>query len=274
MARLEPVPGERAALATIDGERALLIADYHAGVEAGLRYERGIEVPSRAAERRERLRAAIDRTDADRLVILGDLMHSIGEPGGAERGELEVLFETLAPVAVTLVKGNHDGAIESWLYESIDESGTAGATSLSVSPGEGTLLGEIGVCHGHSWPSADALDGSVLCMGHEHPCVRLEDEVGGSRIEPVWLRGSLDRSWLGSQIPTGSSAERLEYEESTSPDDGGTELVVLPAFNELVGGTWVNVAGQSFLSPMLPRALVDGEAYLVDGTRLGPYDSI
>jgi hypothetical protein len=38
----------------------------------------------------------------------------------------------------------------------------------------------------------------------------------------------------------------------------------------------VNVPGQGFLSPFLPEALLDGaaEAYLLDGTRLGPYDRV
>ena len=273
MSLVEPVPDEPAAIAAIDGERALLVADYHAGVEVALRYERGVQVPSRAPERRERLCGLLERTEPDRLIVLGDLMHSIGDPGGAERGELEVLFETMPPVDVTLVKGNHDGAIESWLGEAVDDGpparpgdAPAGATSLSVVPGDGERLGELGVCHGHSWPSPMVLEATVVCMGHAHPCVRLEDEVGGSRVEPAWLRGRLDRTWI---------LDRAEYADATTPEpDEPGELVVLPAFNELVGGTWVNVAGQSFLSPFLPDGLVDGDAYLLDGTRLGPYESV
>ena len=300
MALVEPVPDERAALATVDGERALLIADYHAGVEAGLRYERGVQVPSRAGDRRERLCELLRRTDAARLVVLGDLMHSIGKPGGAERGELEVLFERMPPVDVTLVKGNHDGAIESWLQEVVDgqtaSPGTVdvGARSLTVLSGDGGRIESendsihaddtrgqarevgvesspddqcaIGVCHGHSWPAPAVFSASVVCMGHEHPCVRLEDEVGGSRVEPVWLRGRLDVSWF---------RECGEYgDESLSDTPERPELIVLPAFNELVGGTWINLAEQSFLSPFLPDGLADGEAYLLDGTRLGPYESV
>ncbi len=288
MSQLEPVPDEPAALATIDGDRTLVVADYHAGVEAGLRYERGIQVPSQADSRRRRLCELLDRTGADRLVVLGDLMHSIGDPGGAERGELEVLFESMPPVDVTLVKGNHDGAIESWLYETIHDrprgrsDATTGASALDVLPGEGGRLGDVGVCHGHSWPSPDALAADVLCMGHEHPCVRLEDEVGGSRIEPAWLRGQLDRSWVRAQSTGGEAVDEAEVDDDpvgeveTSDDavDDPPELVVLPAFNELVGGTWINVAGQSFLSPILPGGLRSGEAYLLDGTRLGPYEAI
>jgi len=262
-AHIEPVPGEPAATATVEGERVVLIADYHAGYEAGLRYERGVDVPSRAPDRRERLLALCDRTAPDRLVVLGDLMHSIGEPGGAERGELEVLFESLpAPLAVTVVKGNHDGRIETWLGDS-----DAIDATINIVSGGGIALGDVGVCHGHTWPKPAVLESEVVCLGHEHPCVRLTDEVGGSRVERAWLRGRLDPEPF---------RERPEYDGVSWLADGTAppRVVVMPAFNDLVGGTWINVAGQSFLSPFLPAGLADGEAYLLDGTRLGPYELV
>ncbi|MXV63692.1 phosphoesterase [Natronorubrum sp. JWXQ-INN-674] len=303
VARVEPVPGEPAATATVGAERALLVADYHAGYEAGLRYERGVDVPSHAPERRDRLGSLLERTDPDRLVVCGDLMHSIGDPGGAERGELEVLFEGFPPsLDVTVVKGNHDGGIETWLgaddgpeSPSAFEPGSETDLeigSVTIVSGDGIALGQgeddrdghgddtrdgernghgdrtVGVCHGHTWPAPAALECDVLCLGHEHPCVRLEDEVGGSRVERAWLRGRLD--------PT-PFRDRAAYEGLSWLEDSTVEpprIVVLPAFNDLVGGTWVNVPNQSFLSPFLPAGIADGEAYLLDGTRLGPYESI
>ncbi|SER83730.1 metallophosphoesterase [Natrinema salaciae] len=263
-ARVEPVPGEPAATATVGGERAVLVADYHAGYEAGLRYERGVDVPSRAPDRRERLLALLERTRPDRLLVLGDLMHSIGDPGGAERGELEVLFESFpAELSVTVVKGNHDGRIETWLADGDDIR-----ADVTVVPGDGVVLDDVGVCHGHTWPAPAVLESDVLCLGHEHPCVRLEDEVGGSRVERAWLRGRLDPAPF---------RDRPEYEGVSwleRVDESPPEMVVFPAFNDLVGGTWINVAGQSFLSPFVPAGLAEGEAYLLDGTRLGPYESV
>jgi len=246
MARVEPVPGEPAALADCGDERALLVADVHAGIEAALRAERGVSVDSRAAERRERLLGLCERHDPDRLVVAGDLMHSIGGPGGAERGEIETLVEAL-PVPLTLAKGNHDGDVETWLE---------GAT---VSDGGGLRLGPVAVAHGHTWPDPDLLGAEVLCVGHEHPRVRLVDEVGGERTERAWLRGPLAREPF---------AERGLDDAWNEP-----ELVVCPAFNELSGGTWVN-ADSDFLAPFLPAGLPAGQAYLLDGTRLGDYRSV
>ncbi|NEU56402.1 metallophosphoesterase [Halorussus sp. MSC15.2] len=249
MSLVEPVPGEPAAVAEVgpDGERALVVADFHAGIEQALRAE-GVSLDSRAQQRRERLLALVTRTDPDRVLFLGDLMHAIGDPGGAERGEIEVLLERLDErgVAATLVKGNHDGAIESW-------------ADLDVTAGAGVRLGSVGFAHGHTWPAPEVLDSDVVCVGHEHPAVRLEDEVGGSRVERVWLRGPL------------AGAAFAEREGGVR---AGAELVVFPAFNELVGATWVNVEGQEFLAPFLPEGLADGEAYLLDGTRLGEYQTV
>ncbi|WP_266077406.1 metallophosphoesterase [Haladaptatus caseinilyticus] len=246
MALVEPIPGEPAATADLGDERALVVADYHAGIEDHLRYEQGINLDSRAGERRDAMATLLDRTHPDRVVFLGDLMQSIAGPGGAERGEIEVLLESI-DVPVTLVKGNHDGGVESWIQ-------------CEVTPGDGARFGNVGFVHGHTWPSRDVLSADVICVGHEHPCVRLKDSVGGSRVERVWLRGGLNPEPFEAHVGDDLTA------------DG--ELIVFPAFNDLTGGTWVNVEGQGFLAPFLPDGLVDGEAYLLNGTRLGSYGSV
>lgn len=251
MERVEPVPGEPAAV-VVNGERALCVADYHAGLEAALRWQ-GVELPSLAAERREHLLSLIESTDADRMMFLGDLAHAIGDSRGAERDELEELVKAVTErVPITVVKGNHDGEIES-LADDVD-------VEMDVTPTDGIRVGDVGFAHGHTWPSKEVLEADVVCVGHEHPTVRLEDEVGGSRAERAWLRGQLNPEPFREQYD-----EQLEI---------NGELVVFPAFNELSGGTWMNVEGQDFLAPFLPNGFADGEAYLLDGTRLGAYRQV
>lgn len=245
---IEPIPGEPAAVAESDATRLLVIADYHAGIEEGLRRE-GVELASRAAKRRESLQSLVAETAPDRLVVLGDLGHTIGTPSGDERTELEDLLEVLAGrVQTTVVRGNHDGDIEEVL------GNTDGVT---ITPGHGVRIGSLGFAHGHTWPSPDVLAAETLCVGHEHPVVRLEDEVGGGRRERAWLRGGVDPAPF-----------RAFHHDGVSVPD---ELVVVPAFNDRSGGTWVNVDGQDFLSPFLPDAFEETQAYLLDGTRLGRY---
>jgi putative SbcD/Mre11-related phosphoesterase len=226
-----------------------VVSDFHAGLEVGLRRD-GVELPSQATARREAVLDLLDRTGADRLLFLGDLGHAIGDPGETERDELRTLLSAVADrVPVTVVKGNHDGALDEFVTEL--------AVDVTVTPGHGVRFGDVGFVHGHTWPAPDVISADIVCMGHEHPKVRLEDEVGGSRAARAWLRGTLDPAPF---------AERFE----TDPEVDG-ELVVCPGFNDLLGGTWANVDGQGFLAPFLPAGFVDAEAYLLDGTRLGPY---
>lgn len=253
MAVVEPVPDAPAAVADLSGERALVVADYHAGIEVGLRYQRGVELDSAASERRERLLGLLDRTDADRVVVLGDLAHRIAAPEGEEREELAALVEAVTDrVPLTLVVGNHDpGVVEAF------------AADLDVIPAGGERRGDVAFVHGHTWPEPEVLGAETVCMGHEHPQVRLEDAVGGSRTERAWLRGGLRPEPFEAEVGAAAAAAW-----------NGPELVVFPAFNERSGGTWINVAGQEFLSPFLPEGLADGQAYLLDGTRLGAYRSV
>ncbi|MFU1781438.1 metallophosphoesterase [Haloarcula japonica] len=248
--RVEPLPGVPAATVDADGERLLAVADYHAGIEAGLRYE-GVELQSAAEDRREQLLTCLNRARADRLVIVGDLGHAIGDPFDDERAELEALFEALE-VPVTLVKGNHDGSLESVLND-FD-------ADIEVTPGHGTRIGPVGFAHGHTWPAPDVLGADVLCVGHEHPVVRLEDSVGGAQKERAWLRGSLASAPFSEQFG--------------QPVEDAPDIVVFPAFNDRSGGTWVNVDGQEFLAPFLPEGMAAAEAFLLDGTRLGAYQQV
>lgn len=247
---VEPVLHEPAGVVETGDEKLLTVADYHAGIETVLRAE-GVEIAFQGDQRRDRLLSLVAETDPDRVVILGDLVHAIGDPWRAERTELESLFDALA-VPVTVVKGNHDGEIEGFLHD-LDHDVTVTTTA-------GIRLGSVGFAHGHTWPGTDVLEAETVCIGHEHPVVRLEDEVGGGRMERVWLRGALE--------PT---VFEEHYTENVAVDG---DLVVFPAFNNLSGGTWVNVDGQEFLSPFLPEGIVNGEAFLLDGTRLGDFRTV
>jgi metallophosphoesterase superfamily enzyme len=250
---VEPVPGEPAAVADLDGERALVLADYHAGLEQGLRNE-GVELRSEATERREAVLGLLDDVGADRLVVLGDLTNGIGPPRGAERTELdELLGAVVDRCPATVTKGNHDGGLE----ETVAELGYD--DRVTVGEGSGTRLGDVGFAHGHTWPARDVVGAGTVCVAHEHPQVRLEDEVGGARVERVWLRGRVDPAPFGEQLGEDVAA--------------GGDLVVFPAFNGRLSGTWVNTA-DGFLSPFLPDGLAEGEAYLLDGTRLGDYRTL
>jgi len=262
--RVEPVTDSPAAVIKYDGRRALVVGDYHAGIEVGLRYERSVELPSNAADRRERLQALLETTTVDRLIVLGDLGHRIGSTNEAEREELDALYTALVEesgIQITVALGNHDGGIDE-LWGDRD--------GVDVLPATGGLLGDtdetpgsIGLLHGHTWPDPSLLSADVICIAHEHPTVKLQDSVGGYRTEKAWLRGRIDRSVISAGVDGDPSVSAW----------GNPELIVFPAFNNRSGGTWINT-NEEFLAPFLPDALVDADCYLLDGTRLGEYTSV
>ncbi len=248
---VQPVPDRPAATVTTGGKRLLVAADYHAGLEVALRRE-GVELRSAAEDRREALLDLVRDERPDRVVLLGDVANAIGSPGDEERAELDALFGALTEHApVSIAKGNHDGDLAEVVAD-------LGHDDVTVSEGDGLRIGTVGFAHGHTWPSREVLDAGTVCVAHEHPQVRLEDEVGGARTERAWLRGRLSPGPFRERAPDARA-------------DGA--LVVFPAFNDRVGGTWVN-ENDGFLSPFLPEGMTDAEAYLLDGTRLGRYDRL
>ncbi|MFB6255081.1 MAG: metallophosphoesterase [Halobacteriaceae archaeon] len=245
MPEIDPIPNKPAAIITINKKRYLIIADYHAGIEIALR-SKGVEIASRATNRRNRLHELLAEYNPDELVILGDLAHGIGKPHGIENEEIATLINSIDR-PITLVKGNHDGKIED-------------VVDIPVTDSRGKRIDTVGFAHGHTYPSEDVLQADLLCIGHEHPAVRLEDTVGGSRMERVWLRGQLNSTGFSETIDDDLTL------------DG--DLVVFPAFNSLSGSTWINIEGQEFLSPFLPDGISNNKVYLLDGTLLGQYQKI
>ena len=233
--RPEPVPDEAALIAG----SSLIVADLHIGIEAEFR-QRGFHIPDLTGGLAMRLMRLADAARARRLVILGDLKHGITGQR-ADLGELRWFLSELAEhLPVHIIKGNHDGAIQ-YLARGIE--------GMTVHGPRGYKLGTIGLFHGHAHPSEELMGSRTLVTAHEHPVVRLTDRLGTPVHMKVWLKVPLERGI------------------------GPKELIVMPAFNDFLGGTAVNSAETRFLGPFLRKKgalkLEDSEIYLLDGTYLG-----
>lgn len=249
--RLSPVFGERALTTDAGGARTLVVGDLHVGVEGEL-HRSGVHIPSQTPEMRERLEGLVEDEDAERLVVLGDLKDTIARASRQEQRELPTLFEGLADdVEVHLVPGNHDAGLEEHLQ------------GVTVEPATGmTLAGEVGLAHGHTWPSDDVMACPRIALSHNHPTVLLTDEVGGRHKEPCWVRATF------------TEAAREQY-----PDlPGDARLILVPAFNPLLGGTPLNGdEADPWLGPLFGNDLVDVEearVWTLDGVELGTIASL
>jgi hypothetical protein len=101
-------------------------------------------------------------------------------------------------------------------------------------PGSGFDYRGYWIMHGHAKPPI-AAKGKTIIMGHFHPIVEFRDSLGGRLSERVWIITE--------------------------------NIVVMPAFNDLLGGSDVREGG---LGPM--KKLIDPKKaglYLLDGLYLG-----
>ncbi len=192
---------------------ALIIADLHIGYEEELR-NRGVIVPPQWEKMKEKIIELMEITDAERLIILGDIKHSIlSKPIYVRRFFEGMNFEILA------VKGNHDGGIESLV-------------DFKVYPPSGFKIGDYGFIHGHSWPSEEVMHSKYVFMGHMHPEVNLEDSLGKFHRMPCILKGELNEKGVE------------KYGKNTS-------IVILPPFNPLVGSSLGTPLGPLFQNELI-----------------------
>jgi len=237
---LQPLVG-KPVLMVHGKETAAVIGDLHIGIESHLRWK-GFHITSRTEQMLRDISVLSEQ--ASRLILLGDVKHRVPGTTRQELEELPGFFRALCQAfdRVDLVKGNHDGNIE----DHID-------SDVHVHPPGGMVWGEAGFVHGHTWPSAPVMACPHLVMAHNHPTVMFHDGVGKRTSEPCWLRGSFQNG--GSRY--------LQHPRS---------FMLMPAFNPILGGSPVNVEGESLLGPVMNSGmpdLDDARIYLLDGIQLG-----
>ena len=251
---LRPIPDTAALLLEADestGGRTVLVADLHLGL--GGSTDRPGGPPEGSAELlAERLVRLLGSQRAGRLVIAGDVKHPIvGTPPGLRPVLFDFFAHLLAEdLAVEVVLGNHDVGLARHLPREVE-----------VHPATGIVRADVGIFHGHCWPSNLVLRAPRLVAGHLHPGFRFaptHDDPLGKR--PCWVRVEVDPS------PQRSRRKRRHIVPRAR------EIVVLPPFNPLAGIESLNrqrpARGRSFLfGRFLSRGVA--RAYLLDGTDLG-----
>ena len=143
--------------------RTLYVADTHWGKPAAFRAS-GIAVPGGTTRADlDRLTVAVRRTGAERLVVLGDLLHArLGRTEPDTLAAIAAWREKLRAVPVMLVRGNHD--------RSAGDPDPAWGIDVVDDPREEPpfLLRHV--------PKREA--GTFFLAGHEHPAVRLTLSAG------------------------------------------------------------------------------------------------
>ena len=220
---LVPVHGSPALF--LKEESALIMSDLHYGVEAEM-LRGGVWVPNRSTSRTEKILKLIKENKAKKLILLGDVKHQVPHNSKQQRTDLEQFFMAVTRIVdVEIVPGNHDGGLANIAPDTVKFHESVGCT-----------IGNIGLSHGHAWPSQEVMNSEILVMGHEHPAFSFRDRVDKLHSEPCWLR-----------------APMIEHERYERVPD---LLIVMPAFGELAGRT-MNREPLKGLGPVLRNGLAD-----------------
>lgn len=238
---------EGPALIIDEGERRILVvADTHFGAESELG-RRGVHIKSNTEKRLSRLLDCIEKSDADLLLLLGDVKNSVPVTSRQEFTEMPGIFSVIrSRIEFRVLPGNHDAGIGRFLREG----------ELLRATGE--IIDGTGYMHGHTFPAPE-LTGGLIVAGHHHPVVHLYDEVGCfMRGIPAFVLAEIDDSALGMK--------------ECRP---GTRVLFVPAFFELAGGMDVCELKESGLSP-LSRCIIEetADVFLADGTYINTIGGI
>jgi len=264
---LTPYP---AALIKSKDEKILVIADLHIGWEIALS-QKGIHIPTQTSRMLRKLLKLISIYNPNRLLILGDVKHTIAMAELGEWQDVPNFFEALKKRVkrISIIPGNHDGNLEPLLPENIE-----------ILSSSGTAIDEVGLFHGHKWPSPALLKCKILMMGHVHPVIAFRDPTGFRITRQVWVKVNCKREKL---IEILLKKRHIKIEKS--PEETlrkhfkvtakVSQLFIMPSFNEYLGGKPLNegmAEKTRIVGPILRSETVDienAEVYLLDGTYIG-----
>ena len=268
-----------AALIKTETKKTLIIADPHLGWEISLQ-EKGIHVPSQTPKILKKLVALFDEYKPDSLLIVGDVKYTVmsSEPG--EWHDIPEFFDEIKNHVheIGIIRGNHDANLEPMLPENVE-----------MHPATGVIVNDVGLFHGHKWPSPALLGCKTLVMGHLHPVVVFRDPAGFKLTRQAWMRVDCNAEALAKILLQKHRVKIKGTIEETLKNHYGVSLrteqmFIMPSFNDFLGGRPVNetrprkeLGAEALIGPVLRSDAVDvdnSELYLLDGTYLGTLNQL
>jgi putative SbcD/Mre11-related phosphoesterase len=241
---LQPVTNHPALF--IKKEKTLILADLHIGIEKQLN-ELGVNAYSQTNLMMDQLVSLCKKHNPKKIFILGDIKHNIPLSTFKEKKDVKDFLDNLLSFCeINIIPGNHDGNIRKMTPKEV-----------FIHPSNGFIFKNIGLVHGHRWPSSEVMLSRYILIAHTHPTIMLEDRLGYKSFKPCWLKGEITKKSLNKKYP----------------DSTNIKFIVIPAFNPLCGGIAVNVDG--FTGPL--GNIIDikkSEVFLLDGSSLGKIQDI
>jgi putative SbcD/Mre11-related phosphoesterase len=254
----------------------LVIADLHIGWEIALS-QKGIHVPTQTPKLLQKLKHLMFTYKPEKLLILGDVKHTIATAQTGEWHDIPNFFDGLKRQTkkISVIRGNHDGNLEPLLPENI-----------KILPATGSIEGEVGLFHGHHWPSPALLKCKTLVMAHVHPIIAFRDPAGFRITRQVWVKMECNGTKLAETL---LQKNKIKIEKSVEGTlrkhykikPATSQLFIMPSFNEFLGGRPLNKRKPSgttrIIGPVLRSKAVNmenAEIYLLDGTFVGTLNQL
>ena len=262
---------EPALMLQVDSEKILVVSDLHIGYERTLA-DKGVKIPSLAPRLYEKLEQIIFKQHPDRVMVSGDIKHGTAKLLPHEWMDVPEFFEKLLSLGIPIevVPGNHDGGLTHLLPREVVLHSPRGAITRSQE--------KVLVTHGHTWPTPTGLSADLVVMGHNHFSVEFREASGVRAVEPVWVVAHWNTERMAAEFLRSSGIKyqgdaRSAFQERFGFEVGDPTIIVVPAFNPMLGGMKINRASKErYISPILQPAVVDmeqAEIYLLDHTYLG-----
>jgi putative SbcD/Mre11-related phosphoesterase len=262
-------------------EKVLVISDLHIGWEDRLLKD-GVNIPSQTGKLLKKLKFLIHMVNPDRLVILGDIKHTIAKIAQEEWRDIPSFLEEVLGMSVKtqIIPGNHDGILDALLPDGIE-----------VLSSHGIIIRNIGLFHGHTLPNLSMLECNTLIIGHVHPVFAFKDPLGFNIMKQVWVRAPCNGKTLTRFL---LKRHRTKIKKNEDPKDilkkkfnielKVKDLLIIPSFNDYLGGQTINRAAttrkkktREFISPILRSGSVkikEAEIFLLDRTFLGSVEQV
>lgn len=192
----------------------VVISDLHLGLEESMTFKGGYVPQFQLEDLKDDIKTIKQETGASSILVNGDLKHEFKKTSYSERKEIEEFIEFLKEhfSEIIIVEGNHD----TFLEKVVEKKGAEFVEEYRIN---GILFS-----HGHRKISEPESFDTVV-IGHEHPALELKDEIGVTEKVDCFLYGETEK---------------------------GQNIIVMPAFSKISGGSKVNQVPQNkLLSPVL-----------------------
>ena len=278
MTQIKPFQPYPALIIQENTDRALVVSDLHLGWER-LLSQRGVHVPSQTPKIKQALLKLIKESKPTHLILLGDVKDAITKVAREEWKDIPEFFEEIQEKVseIQVILGNHDGNLEPLLPEAV-----------KIIPASGTSFGDVGLFHGHAWPTPELLACRSLVTGHVHPTVAIRDQLGLRMTLQVFVKAQCNSEklaesllkYLGTKVDVDVSAVLKEQHKIKLRLE---QLFIMPSFNQFLGGRPINEKKRgkkrtdAYIGPILRSSCVnidDAEVYLLDGTFLGTVEQL